>query len=176
MSALQPFAELIFIGLLILAYLFGSIPWGVILTRIFTPEDIRHKGSGNIGATNVTREVGVMPGILTLIGDILKGLLPVYLTLVIFDTADRVGDIYVSAVALAALLGHLYPVYLKFRGGGKGVATAAGSFPRFHCRLFWPPLSFSLSCCLWRAGYPSDRFQAQSPCRLRSGSPPVPVP
>ena len=128
MSVLQPYAELIFIGLLILAYLFGSIPWGVILTRIFTREDIRQRGSGNIGATNVTREAGVLPGILTLIGDILKGLLPVYLALVIFGTADGVGDIYVSAVALAALLGHLYPVYLKFRDGGKGVATAAGSF------------------------------------------------
>lgn len=117
-----------FIGLLILAYLFGSIPWGVILTRIFTREDIRQKGSGNIGATNVVREAGVTPGILTLFGDIFKGAMPVYLTLVVLGPAEGPGDIYVSAVALAALLGHLYPVYLMFRDGGKGVATAAGSF------------------------------------------------
>jgi glycerol-3-phosphate acyltransferase PlsY len=128
MSVLQPYAELMFIGLLIFAYLFGSIPWGVILTRFFTREDIRQKGSGNIGATNVTREAGVLPGLLTLVGDVIKGAMPVYLTLMVFGPTDGHGAIYMSAVALAALLGHLYPVYLKFRDGGKGVATAAGSF------------------------------------------------
>jgi glycerol-3-phosphate acyltransferase PlsY len=113
---------------LLFAYLLGSIPWGLILARIFAQEDIRQKGSGNIGATNVTREAGVAPGVLTLIGDILKGAIPVYLTMVAFGPVDGSGDLYLSAVALAAFLGHLYPVYLKFRGGGKGVATAAGCF------------------------------------------------
>jgi len=65
---------------------------------------------------------------LTLAGDILKGAIPVYLAFVAFGPVDGVSDIYVSAVALAAFLGHLYPIYLKFHDGGKGVATAAGCF------------------------------------------------
>ena len=121
-------AGLTFIGLLIFAYLFGSIPWGVILTRVFAREDIRLKGSGNIGATNVTREAGVIPGLLTLAGDILKGAIPVYLALLAFGPANGRGDLYLSGVALAALFGHFFPIYLKFRDGGKGVATAAGCF------------------------------------------------
>ncbi|MGD9057543.1 MAG: glycerol-3-phosphate 1-O-acyltransferase PlsY [Desulfobacterales bacterium] len=117
-----------FVGLLICAYLLGSIPWGMILARIFASTDIRRKGSGNIGATNVTREVGVMPGLLTLAGDVCKGALPVFLARWAFGAADGSGDIYLAAVALAAFLGHFFPVYLKFRDGGKGVATAAGCF------------------------------------------------
>ena len=121
-------SELLFAGLLILAYLLGSIPWGLILGRIFAYEDIRLKGSGNIGATNVTRLTGVIPGLLTLAGDFFKGAIPVYLALVAFNSAGRSADIYPVAVALSAFLGHLFPVYLKFRDGGKGVATAAGCF------------------------------------------------
>lgn len=117
-----------FIGLLIFAYLLGSIPWGLILTRVFASDDIRMKGSGNIGATNVAREAGILPGLLTLVGDVIKGALPVYLARTAFGAADGSGDIYLAAVALAAFLGHLYPLYLKFRDGGKGVATAAGCF------------------------------------------------
>ena len=128
MSALNGYTDWTFIGLLLLAYLLGSIPWGLILARIFAQQDIRQKGSRNIGATNVTREAGVTPGLLTLIGDFSKGAVPVYLTWVAFNLADGSSDIYLSAVALAALLGHLFPVYLKFRDGGKGVATAAGCF------------------------------------------------
>jgi glycerol-3-phosphate acyltransferase PlsY len=128
MPVSNPFAELTFSGLLIGAYLLGSIPWGLIFARLFAREDIRLKGSGNIGATNVTREAGLLPGLLTLAGDILKGAIPVYLARVLFGSAGALNDVYVSAVALAAFLGHLYPVYLKFRDGGKGVATAAGCF------------------------------------------------
>ncbi len=117
-----------FFGLLIFTYLLGSIPWGLILTRFFARDDIRLKGSGNIGATNVTRQVGMLPGLLTLAGDVFKGALPVYLARSAFGTADGSGDIYLAAVALAAFSGHLFPVYLKFRDGGKGVATAAGCF------------------------------------------------
>ena len=115
-------------GLLLFAYLLGAVPWGLILSRIFAREDIRLKGSGNIGATNVTRQIGVGPGLLTLAADILKGALPVYLALVAFGPAGGSGDIYLAAVVLAAFLGHLFPIYLKFRDGGKGVATAAGCF------------------------------------------------
>jgi acyl phosphate:glycerol-3-phosphate acyltransferase len=128
MTLSKHFAELAFSGLLICAYLLGSIPWGLIFARIFAQDDIRRKGSGNIGATNVTREIGVLPGLLTLAGDILKGAIPVYLALVVFSPDNGLADIYVSAVALAAFLGHLYPIYLRFHDGGKGVATAAGCF------------------------------------------------
>jgi glycerol-3-phosphate acyltransferase PlsY len=121
-------SELLFGGLLLLAYLLGSIPWGLVLSRVFAHEDIRLKGSKNIGATNVTRQSGVIPGLLTLAGDILKGVIPVYLTLLEFGPAGGSADIYLAAVALAAFLGHLFPLYLKFRDGGKGVATAAGCF------------------------------------------------
>jgi glycerol-3-phosphate acyltransferase PlsY len=121
-------AGVTFSGLLLFAYLLGSIPWGLILSRIFAREDIRLKGSGNIGATNVTRQTGVIPGLLTLAGDIFKGAIPVYLALVAFGPAGGSADLYLAAVALAAFLGHLFPVYLKFRDGGKGVATAAGCF------------------------------------------------
>jgi glycerol-3-phosphate acyltransferase PlsY len=117
-----------FSGLLLFAYLLGSIPWGLILSRIFAREDIRLKGSKNIGATNVTRQIGVIPGLLTLAGDILKGAVPVYLACVAFGPVGGTGDVCLAAVALAAFLGHLFPVYLKFRDGGKGVATAVGCF------------------------------------------------
>lgn len=115
-------------GLLILAYLLGAIPSGLILARTFASTDIRRKGSGNIGATNVMREVGVIPGLLTLAADVFKGALPVYLTRWGFVAVEGSGDIYLAAVALAAFIGHCFPVYLKFRDGGKGVATAAGCF------------------------------------------------
>lgn len=124
----KSYAEWSMAGLLLLAYLLGSIPWGLILARIFAREDIRQKGSGNIGATNVAREAGLTPGLLTLAGDILKGAVPVYLAQVAFSPADGSSDIYLSAIALAAFSGHLYPLYLKFRDGGKGVATTAGCF------------------------------------------------
>jgi glycerol-3-phosphate acyltransferase PlsY len=100
----------------------------LILNRVFAHDDIRLKGSGNIGATNVTRETGVIPGLLTLAGDILKGAVPVYMALAAFGPRGGAMDVYPAAVALAAFLGHLFPVYLKFRDGGKGVATAAGCF------------------------------------------------
>lgn len=124
----QSYAEWTFSGLLLFAYLLGSIPCGLILNRIFTREDIRLKGSGNIGATNVTRQSGVIPGLLTLAGDMLKGAIPVYLALVAFGPAGEPADLYLATVALAAFFGHLFPVYLKFGDGGKGVATAAGCF------------------------------------------------
>jgi glycerol-3-phosphate acyltransferase PlsY len=128
MTIMNHHSEFAFIALLICAYLLGSIPWGLILARIFARDDIRLKGSGNIGATNVLREAGVLPGLLTLAADFLKGAIPVYLALLSFDSANGSAGIYLSGVALAAFLGHLYPIYLKLRDGGKGIATAAGCF------------------------------------------------
>ncbi len=105
--------------LLGLSYLCGSIPTGVLLSarRGVDPRDI---GSGNIGATNVARTVGAPLGVLTLIGDALKGMLPVVI-------ATRLGfdAPVVASAGLAAFAGHLFPCFLRFRGG-KGVATALG--------------------------------------------------
>jgi len=104
-------------------YLIGAIPTGVILTRLTGREDIRQAGSGNIGATNVYRVAGRTLGIVTLIGDCLKGLLPVLVAQQFFqlDTPS------VALIALVTFLGHCFPVYLRFKGG-KGVATALGIF------------------------------------------------
>lgn len=104
------------------AYLLGSIPTGLLLGKAFGGVDIRTTGSGNIGATNVYRTLGRKVGIMTLVGDCLKGLIPVLV-------AKKLGfpDAWVAAVGLAAFLGHVYPVFLGFKGG-KGVATALGVF------------------------------------------------
>jgi glycerol-3-phosphate acyltransferase PlsY len=121
--------KLIFlIGLPILAYLLGSVPWGLVLTRMFTTVDIRRQGSGNIGATNVRRLAGTPLGLLTLAGDLLKGAAPVYLAGNVTGLDPIQQAFFVSVAALAAFAGHLFPLYLKLKGGGKGVATAAGCF------------------------------------------------
>ncbi len=112
-----------FLLTLIASYLIGAIPCGVILTRLAGAGDVRKAGSGNIGATNVYRVAGRRLGILTLVGDALKGLLPVLLA----ATALSYSGLHLGLVALAAFLGHCYPVYLGFKGG-KGVATALGIF------------------------------------------------
>ena len=110
--------------LLVLAgYLLGSLPFGLILSKLFAGKDVREHGSGNIGATNVSRVVGPLAGILTLFLDAAKGTAAVWL-------AARVTDYAASAMifaGIAALLGHCFPVWLKFNGG-KGVATALGIF------------------------------------------------
>ena len=115
-------------SLTLIAYLLGSIPWGVILTGLFTSADIRQQGSGNIGATNVSRVAGPALGLLTFTGDILKGAIPVYAALKLAGHYPDVNDFFLVLVGLAAFLGHLYPVFMKFKGGGKGVATAVGVF------------------------------------------------
>lgn len=125
---MDPFETAKLTGLFIGAYLFGSVPFGLIFAKKFASIDIRKEGSGNIGATNVRRVAGAKLGALTLAGDLLKGIIPVYLAGIIADNGVAFVQIYISAVAAAAFFGHLYPVFLKFKGGGKGVATAAGSF------------------------------------------------
>ena len=103
-------------------YLSGSIPTGVILAKLFGTKDIRQEGSGNIGATNVYRVLGKGLGALTLVGDVLKGIIPVMLA------CTLAGDeLWIAVVAFVTFLGHLFPVFLRFRGG-KGVATALGIF------------------------------------------------
>jgi glycerol-3-phosphate acyltransferase PlsY len=105
-----------------ISYLLGSIPFGFILVRVFRGQDVRKTGSGNIGATNVARSSPAL-GVLTLILDALKGLAAVALTRAFFP-----GQTVLSGLAaLFAIVGHIFPIWLKFRGG-KGVATALGSF------------------------------------------------
>ena len=108
-------------ALLLLGYLAGSVPFGVLLTRWLRGVDVRQSGSGNIGATNVTRVAGKKLGALVLLLDALKGALAVALALWLMPGAPRAH----AAVGLAAFLGHVYPVWLRLHGG-KGVATALG--------------------------------------------------
>ena len=130
-------------GPVIGAYLLGSIPFGLILTKKFTSVDIRAEGSGNIGATNVRRVAGTTLGALTLAGDFLKGAIPVYIAAVLTGDKGSCGEFYISVTAIAAFWGHLYPVFLKFKGGGKGFATAAG------CFLVISPMSFLAAIILF---------------------------
>jgi glycerol-3-phosphate acyltransferase PlsY len=108
------------VALIIFAYLLGSIPSGYIVGTL-AGVDVRNAGSGNIGATNVARIVGKRLGVLTLLADTAKGYVPVLIALRMGLTPTTV-----AVVALAAFLGHLYPVFLRFKGG-KGVATAFGA-------------------------------------------------
>jgi acyl phosphate:glycerol-3-phosphate acyltransferase len=109
------------------SYLSGSIPFGYILVRLFHGEDIRRTGSGNIGATNVSRKSPGL-GALTLVLDALKGLVPVMLA---GRAAAGAEGLQLAAVAaLMTIVGHLYPVWLRFRGG-KGVATGLGAWLGF---------------------------------------------
>jgi glycerol-3-phosphate acyltransferase PlsY len=112
----------------VVSYLMGSIPFGYLLVRIFRGEDVRRSGSGNIGATNVSRKSPVLGG-LTLLLDALKGTTAVWLAYVL---SGRMPDGVLpygamSSAALFAVLGHMFPLWLRFRGG-KGVATGLGSF------------------------------------------------
>ena len=112
------------------AYLIGSIPFGYILVRLFKKQDIRATGSGNIGATNVARTAPGL-GIATLVLDALKGFLPVWFIgryiLISYNADVTGGAVLISLAALFAVAGHIFPVWLGFRGG-KGVATATGVF------------------------------------------------
>ena len=102
----------------IISYLMGSIPFGFILTKIFLKKDIRELGSGNIGATNTLRAGNKLIGYLTLTLDIIKAIIPVIYTKIYFPD-------FLYLASLCAFLGHVFPVWLKFKGG-KGVATYVG--------------------------------------------------
>lgn len=108
-------------------YLAGSVPFGLILAKVFAGKDVREAGSGNIGATNVARVVGKKLGIATLVLDALKGFLPVFAAghIALPDDVAPQRFLIEGLVALAALLGHCFPVWLKLKGG-KGVATGLG--------------------------------------------------
>ncbi len=125
------------IGAVFAAYLIGSVPSGLVLSKLFGKQDPRDHGSGNIGATNVSRTGGRLLGALTMLSDILKGLVPVALAII-----AGLSEEWIAAIALAVFLGHLFPLYLKFKGG-KGVATMLGVM------LPWQPIAALAGFGVW---------------------------
>jgi glycerol-3-phosphate acyltransferase PlsY len=107
------------------AYLLGSIPTGLVVARLMQGIDPRQEGSGNLGAANLYRLLGSRAGLYTFLGDCLKGALPVFLAGVWLKSLGPWREAAVGGVGAAAVLGHVFPLYLKFKGG-KGVATAFG--------------------------------------------------
>ena len=114
-----------FLGLIIWSYLLGSIPSGLLVARVMRGPDPRTQGSGNLGAANLYRLLGLKGGGLTLAGDVLKGALPVLLAQIWLTPLGPWQEAAVALVAGVAVLGHVFPVYLGFKGG-KGVATTFG--------------------------------------------------
>ncbi len=112
--------------LTVLGYLSGSVPYGLILTRVWTGVDVRQVGSGNIGATNAARAGGKALGVVVLALDVLKAVVPVLIARRLLAGAPH-AEPWVMGTAVAAFVGHLFPVWLRFKGG-KGVATGLGIF------------------------------------------------
>ena len=122
----------------VIGYLVGSVSFSIIFTRLFDKKDIRTMGSGNAGFTNVLRSVGKLPSILTFIFDFAKGLLAVYLGMLIFQASGapfivKQCGIYLAGVA--CILGHVFPLYFHFKGG-KGVLTSAALILIIDWRIF----------------------------------------
>ena len=141
--------EALLIPAFVLGYLLGSIPFGLLLTRLAGTQDLRTIGSGNIGATNVLRTGRKSLAAATLIGDMLKG------TVAVIIAGYFGGPNAAMLAALGAFLGHLFPVWLKFRGG-KGVATYLGVL----LGLFWP--GAVVFAVLWLATAFTSRYSSLS--------------
>jgi glycerol-3-phosphate acyltransferase PlsY len=140
----------VFIVLLIGAYLLGSIPFGLLIGQKVARLDITKAGSGNIGATNVAREVGLKWGIITLLADVLKGFIPVVLACYLLGPSIEMNEALKGMVGLSALLGHQFPVYNRFRGG-KGVATCLGVFLAISpISCLFSAVVFLILVILWR--------------------------
>ncbi len=145
------------------AYLIGAIPFGLLFTRYFSNLDVRTIGSGNIGATNVLRASGKKAAFFTLLADGLKGFLPVLIVKSFFN-----DDLTTALAGAATVLGHIFPIYLKFKGG-KGVATSFGvvlavaPLIGFACLIIWLLAAFfwrysSLSALISFVCYPIITF------------------
>lgn len=145
---------------IIAAYLLGSISSAILVCRVMRLPDPRTQGSGNPGATNVLRFGGKIPAAFTLLGDILKGFLPVLI--IRYFTHDFY---IISAVYLAAVLGHVYPVFFKFKGG-KGVATLIGGLAALS------PLLCGLYLLTWLAVFTVSRLSSLS-ALLATGTMPI---
>ncbi len=139
MNLLPPLIAVIF------AYLVGAIPFGLLFTRLFSDVDVRSVGSGNIGATNVLRASGKKAAVLTLLADCLKGFGPVMAVHLLFH-----NDALTAVCGAASVLGHNFPVFLRFKGG-KGVATGYGVILAIApwlgliCLILW-----LLAALIWR--------------------------
>jgi glycerol-3-phosphate acyltransferase PlsY len=142
-------ADMFLIIAFVIGYLFGSIPFGVVLTRLAGTQDLRSIGSGSIGTTNVLRTGRKDLAAATLIGDMLKG------TIAVIISGYFGGPDAAMLAALGAFLGHLFPVWLKFRGG-KGVAVYIGVL----LGLFWP--AALLFCLIWIAVAVITRYSSLS--------------
>jgi glycerol-3-phosphate acyltransferase PlsY len=150
------------IAVIIIAYLLGSIPFGYLIVRATEGADIRQTGSGGTGATNVSRRAGKAAGVWTLVLDALKGAAAVAIAKAILGLTAEVGQAgpsaqnahwWVAAAAVTAILGHIFPVWLRFRGG-KGVATGVGVF------LMLAPIAVAFAAVffiliVWRTRYVS---------------------
>ena len=153
---------------IIISYLLGAVPFGLMFSKLFSDVDVRTIGSGNIGATNVLRAAGKNAAVLTLLADGLKGLIPVLVANRIFQ-----NDAVTALSGAAAVLGHVFPIYLKFKGG-KGVATSYGvvlavaPWTGMICLVVWALVAFiwrysSLSALISFACYPVLTFFSGSP-------------
>ena len=115
-----------YIIVVIIAYLLGSISFSVIISKKLAGFDVREKGSGNAGATNMLRSVGVKGAVLTLIGDCLKGVIAIFVAVIVGKIAKNADKaLLVQLAGIAVVLGHTFPIFFNFKGG-KGVATALG--------------------------------------------------
>ncbi len=136
---------LVYVIIAILAYAIGSINFSVIISRKMAGFDVREKGSGNAGSTNVLRTVGKKAALITLVCDILKGVVAILLALLVSVFAKEASAaILVEAAALAVVIGHTYPIFFEFRGG-KGVATSLGIILVINWQIGLICLIFALS-------------------------------
>lgn len=145
---------------IVIAYLLGSIPFGFLIVRASQGADVRETGSGGTGATNVSRLAGKRAGVITLLLDVLKGAAAVLIALWILGLLSREGQAdstvqsvywWVAAAAVATIVGHVYPVWLRFRGG-KGVATGVGVF------LVLAPIAVALAGIMFVMVVASTRY------------------
>ena len=135
----------VFTALLVAAYLFGAVPWGVIVGKVFYHVDVRRHGSGNVGTTNVFRVLGTRAGVAVLLLDMLKGFVPAILAATFFDPWAAIF------IAGAPVVGHMYSVFLK-GSGGKGVATGAAVV------LALAPPAFAIILAVWLVLVATTRY------------------
>jgi len=129
-----------------ICYLIGAIPFSYLIARFVTGEDIRRVGSGNVGASNVLRTTGRLPGLLALILDFIKGSVCVGIARYVFLG----NEMYMALAGFLAMVGHAYPVFLQFRGG-KSVATGAGAFFMLcSTALLWSLVVFAIIVAIFR--------------------------
>lgn len=133
----------------LIGYLLGAVPFGLVISRM-AGIDVRTRGSRNIGATNVSRVLGKKLGFVTLVCDCLKGLLPMYLAALFLPESGQ-KELIIAATGVMAVVGHMFPVYLKFKGG-KGVATGLGVF------LYLSPAAIAISLVVFVAAVAISGF------------------